>query len=113
MYMTQGQNRATLPEWYSHMSDLIFLSYKEQTGLDLYFPESNLCAGRLALYLAARIQELRQGWLYNYFIVLDDDAILAGGAKPSSLFLFELNLMQWQPAVGAPVYYPAYNFRYH
>lgn len=109
VYMTQGQYRSSLPDWYSGFSDLLYVSYKVPQDGDFYFPRSNLCAGRLSLYLAARLLELRQGWLYNYFIVSDDDAELFQVSMPIGLMLFEMNLMLWQPAVGAPVYHPVYN----
>ena len=112
IYMTQGHIRTSLPHWYKGFTDLLFLSYKFQTNTELYFPNSNLCAGLLALYLATRLLELRQGWLYNYFIVMDDDVELveAGMSIPNVQQLkFEMDLQIWQPAVGAPQFGPYYS----
>jgi len=52
------------------------------------------------LYLAGRLLELAQGWLYNYFIFLNDDiSVDAGNFK---YFCYSLKL--WQPAIGLPSY---------
>ena len=105
LYLVQGDNRENIPPWYLAMDDMIFLSYKlsqnQSTILDhqvLYFPNSTLAEGRLALYVAARLLELSQGWLYNYFVLLDDDVV----SDEQSLRSFEADLLLWQPAVAAP-----------
>lgn len=55
--------------------DFIFGSFKEPNEEKdvIFFPKSNLGEGRNMLYLAMREQEMRQGWLYNYAVFLDDD----------------------------------------
>lgn len=65
----------------------------------LFFPNSTYGLGRTALYLAARQLELSQGWLYDYFIFLDDDALIQSG----SISAFEQHLHEWNPAVAAPL----------
>jgi len=52
----------------------------------------------MALYLTARHLEEAQGWLYNYFIFTDDDAVFHSG----NLMQFQVNLREWQPAIGVP-----------
>ena len=54
----------------------------------------------MALYLVARLLEIQQGWLYNYFVFTDDDADFAHGNVKS----YELFLQLWQPAIGVPGY---------
>ena len=69
---------------------------------DLYFPASNFSYGRMALYWAARLLEVHQGWMYNYFVFLDDDVDFGNG----NLTHYEDFLRTWQPAVGLPGYIP-------
>ena len=110
LYLSQGDgDRSNLPPWYlKNMKDLLYLSFRDVEA-DLYYPKSNLCEGRMALYLAARMLESYQGWLYDYYVFLDDDAIpdaVFSSASPASAsFLFEMDLLQWEPAIAAPGYY--------
>ena len=106
LYLVQGDNKKALPPGYSDMKDMIFLNYRsnEGTPFDLYFPGSSFLLGRMALYLAARQLEISQGWLYDYFIFVDDDVHFDIG----NLTSFEDFLKQWRPAVAGPsyTYYP-------
>ena len=78
LYLIQGESRDTLP--YRGMKDMIFLNYKSNENKnDLYFPKSDFLYGRTAMYLAARLLEMSQGWLYDYFIFGDDDAEILHG----------------------------------
>lgn len=54
--------------------------------------------------MAARLLEIEQGWLYNYFVFTDDDADFAKGDAQS----YESFLQQWQPAIGVPGYVSRY-----
>ena len=102
LYLAQGDyHRRNLQPWYLNMKDLLYLSF-EEVEADFFFPESNLCEGRMALYLAARLLESYQGWLYDYFIFLDDDVSIVSSSTGSSLFFFELDLLQWEPAIAGP-----------
>ena len=104
LYLAQGDDhRATLPRWYlRNMKDLLYLSFRNVTA-DLFFPKSNLCEGRMALYLAGRLLEMQQGWLYDYFVFLDDD-VAPTTPGPLASFLFELDLLQWEPAIAGPFF---------
>lgn len=104
LYLAQGDDhRAALPQWYlRNMKDLLYLSFRNVTA-DFLFPDSNFGEGRLALYLAGRLLEIQQGWLYDYFIFLDDD-VSAVTPEPLASFLFELDLLQWEPAIGGPCF---------
>jgi hypothetical protein len=46
----------------------------------------------MALYLAARRLELKLGWLFDFFVFVDDDADWFG-----QLSRFETFLQEWQP----------------
>lgn len=101
LYLVQGDNRANLPSIYSEMKDMIFLNYRfNDIGPSLYYPGSSFAFGRTALYLAARQLEISQGWLYDYFMFLDDDVQVSQG----NFIVFEQFLQQWRPAVGGPSY---------
>ena len=105
LYMSQGPKRGDIPSWYSQMADFIFLSYHEPPqGPDrytsLFFPHSTFELGRSALYVSARLLELQQGWLYSYFVFLDDDV----GLRTGSVAAFESELQLWQPAVAGPLF---------
>ncbi len=104
LYLAQGDDhRASLPQWYlRNMKDLLYLSFRNVTA-DFFFPKSNLCEGRMALYLAGRLLEIQQGWLYDYFVFLDDD-VAAATSGPLASFLFELDLLQWEPAIAGPFF---------
>jgi len=81
LYLVQGSRMKKLPAEYAALKmdgrDMLFTSYKqpgaEQEADVIYFPKSNIGDGRNMLYLAAREQEQRQGWLYNYVVMMDDD----------------------------------------
>jgi hypothetical protein len=106
LYLSQGDgDRSNLPLWYlKNMKDLLYLSFRDVEA-DLYYPRSNLCEGRMALYLAARMLESNQGWLYDYYIFLDDDAIPnAVSSSTYTSFFFEMDLLQWEPAIAAPTF---------
>ena len=96
IYLLQGDYKSNIKSKVSAFSDMLYLSYKEKVDGDLYFPNSDFAEGRMALYLAARQLELSQGWLYNYFIFLDDDAEFVSG----SFEIFEDFLLKWQPATA-------------
>ena len=101
LYLAQGSTpQQHLPPWYSGMKNFLYLSYRNVSA-DLYFPSSNFGEGRMALYLAGRQLELQQGWLFDYYIFLDDDA-KAVSADPH--YIFEMDLLQWEPAVAGPSY---------
>ena len=103
LYLVQGANRDDLPSWYTEqLRDMIFLSFKNRVQGDLFFPNSMLSEGRLCLYLAARLLELQQGWLYNYYAVMDSDLALNKGSIP----VYENLLMSWAPALASPDYCP-------
>lgn len=106
LYLAQGdEHRASLPQWYlRNMKDLLYLSFRNVTA-DFFFPDSNLCEGRMALYLAGRLLEIQQGWLYDYFVFLDDD-VSTVTSDPLASFVFELDLLQWEPAIGGPFFIP-------
>jgi hypothetical protein len=101
LFLVQSDFEDNLPTWYNEMEDVIHLSYKKKVDGALFFPKSNLCYGRLSLYIAGRILELRQQWLYNYYIFTDDDAQLSSGYL--SIKMFEMDLWLWQPAVAGPL----------
>lgn len=105
LYLVQGDYKNNLPSWYSELEDFLYLSYKVNYDDSLYYPSSNLCHGRMALYLTGRLLEIRQGWLYNYFVFMDDDAIKVQG----SLHNWETQLSMWLPAVASPVYDRSYS----
>lgn len=82
--------------------DLLYLTFREGVEADLFFPHSNLCEGRMALYLAARLLEVNQGWLYDFMVFMDDDVMAK--VPPSHIAFFEMDLLQWEPAIGGPLY---------
>ena len=62
--------------------------------------------GRNALLLAARLQELRQGWAYGYYIFMDGDVRVDGpGSWGEALAAFQGFLHKWEPAIGVPLYH--------
>jgi hypothetical protein len=102
LYLAQGSTpRQALPPWYSTIENLLYLSYRD-VDADFYFPRSNFGEGRMALYLAGRQLELQQGWLFDYFVFMDDDVQALSGDDPH--FTFEMDLLQWEPAVAGPGY---------
>jgi len=100
LYLVQGDGGAPSPMFADHAtSDRIELVYRHKGPRQaLYYPTSQLTHGRLALYLAGRQQELRQGWLYSYFVEIDDDITFSLGSPAS----FHELLSQWEPAIGVP-----------
>lgn len=64
----------------------------------LFFPDSIFGYGRMALYAIARMIEFQQGWLYDYFVFIDDDADWGKG----NLTAFEEQLKEYEPAIGSP-----------
>jgi hypothetical protein len=58
----------------------------------------NVVNQRMALYLTGRLFEMYQGWLYNYFIFIFDDASLTYSYAKS----YERFLHIWQPAISFP-----------
>ena len=78
-YCAQGKNGSALPPEYELLRrpgsgrHFFFSAFKADSPDDVYFPRSNIGEGRNMLYLAVREQEMRQGWLYNYVVILDDD----------------------------------------
>lgn len=102
LYLAQGSTpRQELPPWYSSIENLLYLSYRE-VAADFYFPHSNFGEGRMALYLAGRQLEIQQGWLFDYFVFMDDD--VQGLSVDDPHFNFEMDLLQWEPAIAGPGY---------
>ena len=102
LYLAQGSiGRSKCSDFLKAMSDLMYLTFKEESREDgdFYFPKSIFAHGRLALNLAGRILEQRQGWVYDYFVFMDNDAT---PNKDPVVFLniFEWNLFSWRPAIG-------------
>ena len=102
--LVQGDLIENLGSFYHSLEPLIFLSFKKQKQGTLFFPNSSLSEGRLALFLAARQLELMQGWLYNYYLFMDDDVEYTNGCTVSCMNNFITSLRHWRPAVAAPVY---------
>ena len=104
IYLVQGDLIENLGTFYHSLKPMIYLSYKQQKQGTLYFPNSYFSEGRLALYLATRQLELLQGWLYNYYLFMDDDVEYASDCTMSCMDNFVASLRHWQPAVAGPVY---------
>ena len=102
--LVQGDIIENLGAFYHSLKPMIFLSFKKRKQGSLFFPNSYFSEGRLALFLAARQLELIQGWLYNYYIFMDDDVEYANGCTVSCMDNFVASLRHWRPAVAAPVY---------
>ena len=100
LYLAHGQSVGRLPREYGPLAAsvdyprraLLFLAFDKnetrarscrrgrtsivcdkQRRTVIHFPNSTVNEGRNMLYLAAREQEVRQGWLYNYIVMLDED----------------------------------------
>eukprot|EP01038_Epipyxis_sp_PR26KG_P016710 gene16710-22860_t len=101
LYLVQGDYRSNLPVEFQQMKDMLFLSYKASQKGDLFFPNSKFAIRRMALYIAGRLLELHQGWVYDYFVFLDDDPKFEHG----NITDYELSLETWQPAIGSPAYF--------
>lgn len=98
LYLVQGDRKRKLDAVFRQIQhDLIYLSFYEHipgtsnlhhisfmsllltdhltnVAGNLFFPFSTPAMGKMALFLAARQLELAQGWLYNYYVFIDDDA---------------------------------------
>lgn len=61
----------------SHYADAFVLSWNnpDDSRSDLFVPNSTWASGRNALYEYVRQRELQQGWEYEYYIFMDEDAI--------------------------------------
>ena len=102
--LVQGDLIENLGTFYHSLKPMIFLSFKKEKQGTLFFPNSTLSEGRLALFLAARQLELLQGWLYDYYLFMDDDVVYTNGCNVSCIDNFFTSLREWRPAVAAPVY---------
>lgn len=80
LYLVQGAGAASLPAEYEVLSQpgsvrhFMFSAFKHDAPNVTFYPRSNIGEARNMLYLMAREQENRQGWLYNYVIMLDGTA---------------------------------------
>jgi len=126
LYLVQGARASSLPPEYEVFSrpgtgrHFMFSAFKEDTAKSTFFPRSNIGEARNMLYLMAREQEARQGWLYNYIVMLDDDIefevngrwlhglgkgiteeLGSSNMLDASLRGFEQWLSEEQPALGA------------
>jgi hypothetical protein len=102
LYLIQGDDLTSVDlSLMTQIPEHIFLNYKKQEEGSLYYPKSDLSVGRLALYLAGRELERSQGWLYDYFVFMDDDPVIERG----TFQYFERFLHDWRPAIGAPSYF--------
>ena len=107
LYLAQGDGNKNAHDILYHTlqddgRDLLYLTFREGVEADLTFPHSNLCEGRMALYLAARLLEVHQGWLYDFMVFMDDDVVAK--VPPNHVAFFEMDLLQWEPAIGGPLY---------
>jgi len=79
LYLVQGASSAKLPAHYEIFNlpgsgrHFMFSAFARDDADSVYFPKSNIGEARNMLYLMAREQEIRQGWMYNYVVMLDDD----------------------------------------
>lgn len=97
--------------WSNH-SDVFLLTYKTHRKDAIFCPDLVMkpsdkrafSRGRNTLLLAAQLQELRYGWAYEYYVFLDSDVAVVGTWQ-SALPGWEHFLQEWQPAIGAPLYW--------
>ena len=112
LYLVQGETGQRLPPEYSVFArkperQLLFLSFSGDAaevalpdcgpnracrlvrGRTIHFPRSALGDGRNMLYLIAREQEILQGWLFNYVVMLDDDEEFALRPHNTSMLGFD------------------------
>jgi len=80
LYLITYKTRSDIFSHLLNLGDTIFLSYFQKTGGDLFFPNAEFAHCRMALYLAARLLEINQGWMYNYYVFLDDDVVFQSGS---------------------------------
>ena len=99
--LVQGDLMKNLGNFVQSMKRMIFLSAKNQEQGSLFFPNSSLSERRLALYLAARQLELMQGWLYKYYIFMNDDIKYA---KCCIASCFVSSIGHWGREVAHPIY---------
>jgi len=113
-YLIQGEEDVTEKElamWSNH-SDTFLLTYRTRRHDAIYCPDLRMrpddkgafSRGRNTLFLAAQLQELRRGWAYTYFVFSDADAV-AHGSWPVALPDWERFLKEWEPAIGAPLFF--------
>eukprot|EP01065_Artemidia_motanka_P016627 TRINITY_DN20248_c0_g1_i1.p1 TRINITY_DN20248_c0_g1~~TRINITY_DN20248_c0_g1_i1.p1 ORF type:complete len:481 (+),score=116.76 TRINITY_DN20248_c0_g1_i1:64-1506(+) len=103
LWVVQTKSFSRLSGWYHRsLKPLLVLEWgtKEPSPGMLHLPKSNIGQGRNLLTLAAREQEQRQGWRWDYIIHIDEDVQLALGS-PAGFTDF---LHKWMPAVGVPIF---------
>jgi hypothetical protein len=76
-HLTDGSSNQGSPrDGLAYIRDYGFLAFENITEgrkNDIFYPKSTFAEGRNALYVFARFLEVQQGWLYNYYVFLDDD----------------------------------------
>ncbi|CAE8676702.1 unnamed protein product, partial [Polarella glacialis] len=100
---------------WSNTSDVFRLTYRTRHEDAIFCPDlvmrpddkGAFARGRNTLLLAARLEELRRGCAYQYYIFLDGDVEVYPGDWASSLLGFESFLQIWSPAVGVPLFFNA------
>jgi len=55
-------------------SDVHVLTFRSRRSTALFFPRSRLGEGRNVLLAAAAMEELKRGYRYDYYVMLDADA---------------------------------------
>ena len=112
LYLVQGMSASLMPAEYSVFlrrpeRHLLFLSFHQDAievaaplcpkgnrvcrrlrGRTVHFPGASVGDGRNMLYLLARELEIHQGWLFNYFVFLDDDEEFALRPHNASMLRF-------------------------
>lgn len=68
-------------------------------GRRIFFVKESINEGINALWIAARKQEERQGWVYGYYIFYDEPMLFQRG----NFDTFVDFLRRWEPALGAPI----------
>eukprot|EP00756_Hemistasia_phaeocysticola_P049617 Hpha_TRINITY_DN24137_c0_g1::TRINITY_DN24137_c0_g1_i1::g.9850::m.9850 len=80
LWGTQVKMAERLPEYYHRLTPLLVMEWGTKTARPgyLHMPKSLWSEGRNLLVLAAREQELRQKWRWDYIILMDEDIELQG-----------------------------------
>ena len=76
----------------------MFRTYFVIVDANSFYTRYAHCKCQPALYIDGRQLEIKQGWIYNYFMFLDADIFIEAG----NIMNFLSNLRNWQPAVGIP-----------
>eukprot|EP00929_Paragymnodinium_shiwhaense_P052538 TRINITY_DN26316_c0_g1_i4.p1 TRINITY_DN26316_c0_g1~~TRINITY_DN26316_c0_g1_i4.p1 ORF type:complete len:313 (-),score=58.87 TRINITY_DN26316_c0_g1_i4:581-1519(-) len=103
-FLIQGEEDVSEKEaamWSQTCAEVYVLTFKTMRADALFFPKSLLAEGRNVLLAAAAAHELKRGYTYTYYVMMDGDADASPPWKVVVPDFLDF-LRDWQPAVGLP-----------